>query len=63
MTIKPSDFVDGSSADLLTDKAQFSTMLLDRIFENSFLLAIPISVDPTSLVLLPLERGVSRRLS
>ena len=38
-------------------------MLLDGIFEYGFLLAVPVSVDPTCLVLLPLERVVNRRQS
>lgn len=56
MTIVSDNLVDGPSTDLLTDEAQFSTVLLDCIFENGFLLTVPVSVDPTSLVLLPLER-------
>ena len=63
MAVVSGDFVDGSCADLLTNQAQFSAMLLNRIFEDGFLLAVPVSVDPASFVLLPLERGVSRNLS
>ena len=59
VTVVSGDLVDGSGADLLTDKAQFCTMLLNRIFEDGFLLAIPVSVDPASFVLLPLDEGVS----
>ena len=62
MAIIPSDFVDGSGTDLLADEAQFGTMLLDHVFENCFLLAVPVSIDPTSLILFPLGRGVRRRL-
>ena len=60
MTVVSGDFVDGSGTDLLTDKAQFCPMLLNHIFEDGFLLAVPISVDPASFVLLPLKRGVSQ---
>lgn len=60
MAIEFDDLIDGSSTDLFPDKSQFSTVLLDRVFENHFLLTTPVSVDPTSLVLLPLEGGVIR---
>jgi len=63
MAIVSDDLVDGSCTDLLADEAQFSTMLLNGIFKDSFLLAIPVSVDPAGLVLPPLERGVRERLS
>ena len=61
MTIVPDDLIDGPSTDLLADETQFSTVLLDGILKDSFLLTDPVSINPTGLGLLPLERGVNKR--
>jgi hypothetical protein len=59
MGIVSDDFVDGPSTNLLADKSQFSTVLLNGVVKISFLFEVPVSVDPTSLILLPLERRVT----
>jgi hypothetical protein len=60
MTIIPDDLINGPGADLLADETQFSAVLLDRILKDSFLFTDPVSINPTGLGLLPLERGFSK---